>query len=137
MSLNIITTDAAVFTLSSQEVEKIPLLVKMSEDVPENCEEQIPVNVASGTMKGVLAWINKKEEEIFWSNYEKHDIWAMLMASDYLDMNVMLKEGAKYVADFTKGMTVAQLREYFEKEDDFTDEERAEIARENEWMENL
>ncbi|SPN79266.1 E3 ubiquitine ligase SCF complex Skp1 subunit [Cedratvirus Zaza IHUMI] len=137
MSLNIITADALSFTLTQDEVKRIPLLAKMSEDCAGEVSEEIAVTVESGPLKNVLAWINKKEEDKFWPSYEKHDIFAILMASDYFDMDDLLKEGAKYVADFTKGMTVEQLREYYEKEDDFTDEERAEIERENKWMENL
>jgi hypothetical protein len=137
MSLNIITTDAASFTLTQDQVKRIPLLAKMSEDCTEDTSEEIAVTVESGPLKNVLAWINKKEEDKFWPNYEKHDIFAILMASDYFDMNDLMNEGAQYVANFIKGMTVEQLREYFEKEDDFTDEERAEIERENKWMENL
>lgn len=136
MSLNIITADAVSFALSQDEVKRIPLLLKMAEDCEESSEE-IAVTVESEPMKNVLAWINKKEGEEFWPKYEKEVIFAILMASDYFDMHDLLHEGAKYVADFTKGMTVEQLREFYNKEDDFTDEERAEIARENEWMKNL
>lgn len=137
MSLNIITVDAVTFVLSENQVKRIPLLSKMAEDCDGEVSEEIAVTVESGPFKNVLAWIDKPERESFWPNYEKEDIFAILMASDYFDMNDLLHEGAKYVSDYIKGMTVEQLRVYFNKEDDFTDEERAEIARENEWMKNL
>jgi hypothetical protein len=138
MSLNIITTDAASFTLTQDEVKRIPLLANMYEDCSEDMTEDITVNVHSSTMKLVLLWLNKQEGEAYWPNYDKDTIFAILMAADYLSMIEFLQEGAKYVADnHVKGRTVEELRVFFNKTDDFTDEQREEIARENQWMENL
>ncbi|KAJ2171594.1 E3 ubiquitin ligase complex SCF subunit scon-3, partial [Coemansia sp. RSA 551] len=62
-------------------------------------------------------------------------LFEILLASNYMDIKPLLDLGCKTVANMIRGKTAEEIRSMFNIIDDFTDEEREQIKRENEWAE--
>lgn len=65
---------------------------------------------------------------------KKTNIYAMIMALNYLDSGYVLSIAQEYVAEQMRGMTPTDLRAKFNIVNDFTPEEESEIRRENQWL---
>lgn len=72
----------------------------------------------------------------FFGGLEKHELFRIMNASNYLEIKVLLEFGCKYVAEHIKGKSVEELREYFEQENDFTPEEEEELRKQHAWIED-
>ena len=59
----------------------------------------------------------------------------MVMAANYLDIKSLLELSCAKVASLIKNKTVAEIRTFFNIENDFTPEEEAQIQEENRWAE--
>ena len=57
------------------------------------------------------------------------------MAANYLDIKSLLELSCAKVASLIKNKTVAEIRAFFNIENDFTPEEEAQIQEENRWAE--
>ena len=57
------------------------------------------------------------------------------MAANYLDIKSLLELSCAKVASLIKNKTVAEIRTFFNIENDFTPEEEAQIQEENRWAE--
>ena len=57
------------------------------------------------------------------------------MAADYLDIKGLLDVTCKTVANMIKGKTPEEIRKTFNIKNDFTEEEKAQVCKENQWCE--
>ena len=57
------------------------------------------------------------------------------MAANFLDIHPLLELGCAQVAQVIKPMSIPQIREYFDIQNDFSPEEEAQIVDENIWAE--
>ncbi|XP_050234264.1 SKP1-like protein 1A [Mercurialis annua] len=64
---------------------------------------------------------------------DRNVLFTLMMAADYLNMKGLLDLTCKTVADMIKGKTPEQIRETFDIENDFNEEEEKEVRRENNW----
>lgn len=63
----------------------------------------------------------------------KDELFAVLMAANYLDIKPLLDLGCKSVASVIKGKSVEEVRDYFGIVNDFTPEEEERIRIETSW----
>ncbi|CAK7357293.1 unnamed protein product [Dovyalis caffra] len=107
-------------------------------------EDVIPLfNVEKKTLAKIVEWLNKrasgssKEELKRWDadfvDVDKDVFYDLLLASNYLNIEVLLHQLAQKVADMIKGKKPEEIRQLFGIKNDFTPEEEAEIRRENAW----
>lgn len=115
-------------------------MLEVSADFPGD-EEPFPCNCDSDTLAKVIEWMkhHKDDEEIddkdeneiremeldewdqqFFS-VEKHVLFALLRAANYLNINNLLQYTAKVVARNLEGKTTEEMREYMGIENDLTD----------------
>ncbi|KAI8324226.1 putative E3 ubiquitin ligase complex SCF subunit sconC [Martensiomyces pterosporus] len=63
-------------------------------------------------------------------------LFELLLASNYMDIRPLLDLGCKTVANMIRGKSAEEIRKQFNIVDDFTEEEREQIRKENEWAED-
>lgn len=66
---------------------------------------------------------------------DDEELFALILAANYLELKPLLDLTCKSVADQIKGKTPEQIRARFNIKNDFTPEEEAEVQRENAWCE--
>ncbi|KAJ1879214.1 hypothetical protein H4R99_002445 [Coemansia sp. RSA 1722] len=62
-------------------------------------------------------------------------LFEILLASNYMDIKPLLDLGCKTVANMIRNKSAEEIRKMFNIVDDFSEEERAQIKKENEWAE--
>ena len=68
-------------------------------------------------------------------NLDNETLFELILASNFMDIKSLLELACAKVASMIKGMTVPEIRELFNIENDFTPEEEAQIMDENRWAE--
>ncbi|GMR61392.1 hypothetical protein PMAYCL1PPCAC_31587 [Pristionchus mayeri] len=63
-------------------------------------------------------------------------LYELILAANYLDIKGLLDVTCKCVANMIKGKSPEEIRRTFNIKDDFTDEEREQIRKENAWCED-
>ncbi|KAG9117687.1 hypothetical protein FRC07_007356, partial [Ceratobasidium sp. 392] len=63
-------------------------------------------------------------------------LFEILLAANFLNIKGLLDLGCKTVANMIKGKTPEEIRKLFNIVNDFTEEEEAQIRKENEWAED-
>ena len=78
-----------------------------------------------------------KEEVKAWDDaYLKmpiQELFQLMLAGNFMDMPELLEFTCSYLAGQIRGKNPDELRELFQVENDFSDEEKAEIAAEPKW----
>ncbi|PWA48391.1 S-phase kinase-associated protein 1-like, SKP1/BTB/POZ domain protein [Artemisia annua] len=64
---------------------------------------------------------------------EQADLFAIILAANYLNIKALLKLACQTVADMARGKTVQQIRDHFNIKNDLTPEEEEKIRFENAW----
>ena len=60
-------------------------------------------------------------------NLEQEELFELVMAANYLDIKPLLELSCAKVASQIKNKSVVEIRKYFNIENDFTPEEKAQI----------
>ena len=68
-------------------------------------------------------------------NLEKEVLFELILAANFMDINSLLELACAKVASLIKGITIPQIREFFNIENDFTPEEEANIMDDSKWAE--
>jgi S-phase kinase-associated protein 1 len=71
----------------------------------------------------------------FCKEFDQTTLFAMILASNYLDIKPLLDLTCKTVANMIKGKTPEEIRKTFNIKNDFTPEEEELVRKENEWCE--
>ncbi|XP_047087471.1 SKP1-like protein 1 [Lolium rigidum] len=66
-------------------------------------------------------------------NVEQTVLFDLILAANYLDIKELLDLTCQTVADMIKGKSPEEIRKTFNIKNDFTEEEEAEIRKENQW----
>ena len=131
------------------------MLEDLGMDLENDSEEAVPLpNVTGAVLKKVLEWATEHkddkikkvcpEDSITWYPTDKFDadffkgmdkqmLFDIILAANYLEIQDLLDLGTKTVADSLRDKTPEQIRKQFGIVCDFTDEELAQVRKENEW----
>ncbi|KAJ1836740.1 hypothetical protein LPJ63_000060 [Coemansia sp. RSA 2711] len=157
MAIILLSSDDEKFTVSKEVAEQSVLIKNLIEDLGDG-DEPIPLpNVTAKVLKKIIEYcehhqydppaikdeyddVPRRSDDIApWDEqYMKVDqemLFEILLASNYMDIKPLLDLGCKTVANMIRGKTAEEIRTMFNIVDDFTDEEREQIRRENEWAE--
>ena len=62
-------------------------------------------------------------------------LFELILAANFLDIPPLLDLTCKTVANMIKGRTTEEIRNAFDIKNDFTEEEEAQVRKENNWVE--
>ncbi len=68
-------------------------------------------------------------------NLEKEVLFELILAANFMDINSLLELACAKVASLIKGITIPQIREFFNIENDYTPEDEANIMDDSKWAE--
>ncbi|KAJ1999869.1 E3 ubiquitin ligase complex SCF subunit scon-3 [Coemansia thaxteri] len=152
------SSDGKDFTVERAVALQSVLIKNLLEDIGES-DEAIPLpNVAGKVLEKIIEYcehhmddpppiqdefdeIPKRSDDIEpWDeNFIKVDqelLFEILLASNYMDIKPLLELGCKTVANMIRNKSAEEIRKMFNIVDDFTEEEREQIKKENEWAED-
>jgi S-phase kinase-associated protein 1 len=137
------SSDGEIFEVTHEAAALSSTIQHMIED---GCAENlIPLtNVKSIILAKVIEYCNKHvvaagaEQDLksFDADFIKVDratLFEIILAANYLDIKGILDLCCQTVANMIKDMTVEQVRDVFNVENDFTPEEEANVRQENQW----
>ncbi|GMR58470.1 hypothetical protein PMAYCL1PPCAC_28665, partial [Pristionchus mayeri] len=130
-----------LITETGKDASDNPLPISLPRVTKETAEEMI---LWLEEHKDDPEWVEKKDEENKIEDIPDYDkqkfdaidkqvLYGLIIASELLDIKGLFDSTCKIVAGKLNGKTVEEMREYLEVECDFTEEELAEIQKENEW----
>ncbi|KAJ2500372.1 hypothetical protein GGH96_002788 [Coemansia sp. RSA 1972] len=157
MGIILQSSDSEDFPVSMEVAQQSVLIKNLIDDLGET-EEPIPLpNVTGKVLKKIIEYcehhqfdppiikdeyddVPRRSDDITpWDEQfmkvDQEMLFEILLASNYMDIKPLLDLGCKTVANMIRGKTAEEIRSMFNIIDDFTDEEREQIKRENEWAE--
>lgn len=72
-------------------------------------------------------------DEWFIAQYSQSQLFEIILAANYLDIQGLLDATCRQVAEMIKGKSPEEIRTLFNIQNDFTPEEEEQVRRENEW----
>ena len=146
--------DGEVFHVDKTIAMKLKTVKTLLEDLGDEDDEVIPLpNVRSDILKKVIQWAehhkndpedddnqDKVPVEIpSWdSNFLNVSVTALVnlnMAANYLDIKGLLALTLRTFANMISGKTPEEIRKTFNLEDDMTEAEKAQVMKDNKWLE--
>lgn len=145
-----VTIKHMITDLGEDNDEPIPLL-EITSDVLGKVVEWLAVvreeKVSTSEENKDEEYLTEETYDGQFSEFETHyfdptivtqeTLFAIIVASNFLDIKSLLDRACKQVANKIKGKTPQEIRDTFNIKNDFTPEEEEEIRKENEWAESL
>ncbi|KAJ6882292.1 hypothetical protein NC651_028789 [Populus alba x Populus x berolinensis] len=130
--LKLKTSDNEVFEVEEKAALQSEIIKSMVEDGYEK-----------KTLAKIVEWLKKHASDASKDELERWDadfvdvdtdsLYDLLLASNYLSVEVLLGQLAQKVADMIKGKQPEEIRKLFNIKNDFTPEEEEEIRKDNAW----
>ena len=141
--LKLKTSDNEVFEVEEKAALQSEIIKSMVED-GYGTDDAIPLfNLEKKTLAKIVEWLKKHASDASKDELEKWDadfvdvdtdsLYDLLLASNYLSVEVLLGQLAQKVADMIKGKQPEEIRKLFNIKNDFTTEEEEEIRKDNAW----
>ena len=146
--------DGEIFHIDKIIAMKLKTVKTLLEDLGDGDDEVIPLpNVSSDILKKIIQWTehhkndpedddnqDKVPVEIpSWdSNFLNTSVQTLVdlnMAANYLDIKGLLALTVRNFANMISGKTPEEIRKTFDMEDDMTEAEKAQVMKENSWLE--
>lgn len=156
--LKLESSDGETFTIDSDVIRQSQTIDNMMQDLPEQGDDEaIPLpNVNGNILQKVIEWCKhhkndppaqeddeteKRTDDIpSWDQeflkVDQGTLFELIMAANYLDIKRLLDLCCKNIANMIKGKTAEEIRKTFNIKNDFTEEEEAQVRRENQWCED-
>lgn len=141
----LVANDAGRFEVDKEMIKTSGTIMNLiDEEMVDDNEIPLP-NVSGKILKKVLEFCEfhnqcpDETELTTWDldffKVDQSDLFELILASNYLDMQLMLDLACKTVANMTVGKTPDEIRELFNIKNDFTESEEAAAQQENKWLE--
>jgi len=151
--------DAETFEVDVEIAKQSVTIKTMLEDlgVEEDDDEGVPLpNVNAAILKKVIQWCTQHKDDppppeddenkekrtddipVWDQEFLKVDqgtLFELILAANYLDIKGLLDVTCKTVANMIKGKTPEEIRKTFNIKNDFTEDEEAQVKKENQWCE--
>lgn len=157
--LRLESSDGEIISIDADVIRQSQTIDNMMQDLPEqqSDDEAIPLpNVNGNILHKVIEWCKhhkndapvgdeddseKRTDDIpSWDQeflkVDQGTLFELIMAANYLDIKRLLDLCCKNVANMIKGKTAEEIRKTFNIKNDFTQEEEAQVRKENQWCEN-
>ncbi|XP_057585145.1 S-phase kinase-associated protein 1-like [Hippopotamus amphibius kiboko] len=159
-SIKLQSSDGEIFEVDAEIAKQSVTIKTMLEDLgmdDEGDDDPVPLpNVDAAILKTVTQWgtphkdaspppeddENKEERAddtpIWDQEFLKADqgtLFELILAANDLDTKGLLDVTCKNVANMIKGETPEQIQKTFNIKNDFTEEEEAQVCKENQWCE--
>ncbi|XP_064238307.1 S-phase kinase-associated protein 1-like [Aotus nancymaae] len=159
-SIKLQSSDGEIFEVDVEIAKQSVPIKTMLEDLGmdgEGDDDPVPLtNVNAAILKKVIPWCTHhkddppppEEEEnkekrtddipVWYQEFLKVDqgtLFELILAANYLDIKGLLDVTCKTVANMTKGKTPKEIHKTFNIKNDFTEEEEAQVRKENQWCE--
>uniref|UniRef100_A0A8C0DBR4 S-phase kinase-associated protein 1 n=1 Tax=Balaenoptera musculus TaxID=9771 RepID=A0A8C0DBR4_BALMU len=143
-SIKLQSSDGEIFEVDVETVKQSVTIKTMLEDLGMDDEGDDPVplpNVNAAILKKVIQWCTHHKVDPppeYDENKEKEAqgaLFELILAANYLDIKGLLDVTCKTVANMIKGKTPEEIRRTFNIKNDFTEEEEAQVRKENQWCE--
>ncbi|KAH9904080.1 Skp1 family, dimerization domain-containing protein [Xylariomycetidae sp. FL2044] len=150
----LISNDGREVTATLKAVQQSAMLNDMIADLelgPETLAQGIPLSEIDGkTLEKVMEWCEHAaahaEAETEESKtaaqkslilaYDQELLFDVIKAANFLQVEALLRQGCRRVADMVAGKSTAEMREVLGIETDFTPEEEAKLRAESSWVHN-
>ncbi|KAI5096406.1 S-phase kinase-associated protein 1 [Silurus meridionalis] len=156
------SSDGEMFEVDVEIAKQSVTIKTMLEDLgmdDEGDDDPVPLpNVNAAILKKVIQWCThhkddppppeddenkeKRTDDIpVWDQeflkVDQGTLFELILAANYLDIKGLLDVTCKTVANMIKGKTPEEIRKTFNIKNDFTEEEEAQVRKENQWKELL
>uniref|UniRef100_V9KKR5 S-phase kinase-associated protein 1 n=1 Tax=Callorhinchus milii TaxID=7868 RepID=V9KKR5_CALMI len=154
------SSDGEIFEVDVEIAKQSITIKTMLEDLgmdDEGDDDPVPLpNVNAAILKKVIQWCThhrddppppeddenkeKRTDDIpVWDQeflkVDQGTLFELILAANYLDIKGLLDVTCKTVANMIKGKTPEEIRKTFNIKNDFTEEEEAQVRKENQWCE--
>uniref|UniRef100_A0A9J8BHQ5 S-phase kinase-associated protein 1 n=1 Tax=Cyprinus carpio carpio TaxID=630221 RepID=A0A9J8BHQ5_CYPCA len=154
------SSDGEMFEVDVEIAKQSVTIKTMLEDLgmdDEGDDDPVPLpNVNAAILKKVIQWCThhkddppppeddenkeKRTDDIpVWDQeflkVDQGTLFELILAANYLDIKGLLDVTCKTVANMIKGKTPEEIRKTFNIKNDFTEEEEAQVRKENQWCE--
>ncbi|KAG5284447.1 hypothetical protein AALO_G00026830 [Alosa alosa] len=154
------SSDGELFEVDVEIAKQSVTIKTMLEDLgmdDEGDDDPVPLpNVNAAILKKVIQWCThhkddppppeddenkeKRTDDIpVWDQeflkVDQGTLFELILAANYLDIKGLLDVTCKTVANMIKGKTPEEIRKTFNIKNDFTEEEEAQVRKENQWCE--
>uniref|UniRef100_A0A6G1SE86 S-phase kinase-associated protein 1 n=1 Tax=Aceria tosichella TaxID=561515 RepID=A0A6G1SE86_9ACAR len=157
--IKLLSQDGEVFEVERDVIAASTTIKNMMDQIEVGAEDDEPIplqNVTGAILKRVIQWAQyhradknenndddqkeKRSDDInSWdSDFLKVDqgtLFELLLAANYLGIDGLLDAACKTVANQIRGKQPEEIRKTFNIQNDFTQEEEAEVKLENQWCE--
>ena len=138
-------------TIARQSVTIRTMLEDLGMDLENDSNEAVPLpNVSGPVLSKVLDWatqhkddgktkstpedsVTREYDADFFKGIDSKMMFDIILAANYLEIKDLLDLGTKTVADSLRNKSPEEIRKEFKIECDFTEEELAQVKKENEW----
>ncbi|XP_048200248.1 S-phase kinase-associated protein 1-like [Perognathus longimembris pacificus] len=159
-SVRVQSSDGEIFEVDVEIAKQSVTIKTMLEDFgmdDDRDDDQVPLqNVNAAILKKVIQWCthhkydpSPPEDD---ENKEKHadvifvwdqeflkvdqgTLFQLILAANYLDIKGLLDATSTTVASMIKGIIPEEIHKAFNIKNDFTEEEEAQVPKENQWCE--
>uniref|UniRef100_A0A2K6SEA7 S-phase kinase-associated protein 1 n=1 Tax=Saimiri boliviensis boliviensis TaxID=39432 RepID=A0A2K6SEA7_SAIBB len=134
-SIKLQSSDGAVFEVDVEIAKQSVTIRTMLEDLgmdDEGADDQVPLpNVNVAILKKVIQWYDIPVWDQEFLKVDQGTLFELILAANYLNIKGLLDVTCKTVANMIKGKTPEEIRKIFNIKNDFTEEEEAQVCKEN------
>lgn len=113
--VKVATQDNQVIEVAQEKACKSTLLKNLLEDLGDSVEP-IPLQVSSKTLNKVLEYFELDEHEDYFSKMDRDFLFEVIIAANFLDIEDLLDNACKKVADMLKNKSVEEIKKILEIE---------------------
>lgn len=157
--LKLESSDGEVVTIDTEIIRQSQTIDEMLRELPDQQDDEEPIplaNINGNILNKIIEWCKHHKNDAQVADDEETErrtddiptwdqeflkvdqgtLFELIMAANYLNIRRLLDLCCKNVANMIKGKNADEIRKTFNIKNDFTQEEEAQVRRENQWCED-